>query len=456
MARRSLAIILAAGEGTRMRSDLPKVLHPIAHRPMVCHVAAACEAAGIDDLAFVVGTKARLVRERVASDFPQASFHEQRERRGTAHAVLCAREALSADHESVLVLFGDVPLVGSEAIRSLLDARAEGADVVALGFETDDPKGYGRMVVRDGKLARIVEEKDASEEERRISFCNAGLMAFRADLALDLLDAVGSQNAQNEFYLPDTVAIANERRLVVTALATDEEETLGVNDRVQLADREVRWQRRARERAMRDGVSMQAPETVHLAWDTALAADCTVEPNVWFGPGVSVARGARIRANCHLEGAQVGEDCEVGPYARLRPGAVLEPGAKVGNFVEVKSAVLRRGAKVNHLSYVGDAEVGEASNVGAGVVTANYDGFGKYRTVIGADAFVGTNSTLVAPVSVGEGANVAAGSVITHDVPAGSLTFGRARQEDKPGRAGPFREEARRRKEARKGAVKPS
>ena len=454
MPRRSLAIILAAGEGTRMRSDLPKVLHPIAHRPMVCHVIAACLEAGVDEVAIVVGTQAQKVRETIGREFDDVAFYEQTERLGTAHAVLAAKDAVRSDHDDVLVLFGDVPLITPGAVRSLLDLRASGTQVGVLGFETTNPTGYGRMIVEDGSLLRIVEEKDANEAERAVTFCNAGLMAFDAALAVELLEAVGAENAQGEYYLPDTVALAAERGLSVAALELDEEETLGVNDRVQLADREARWQRRAREVAMRAGVTMQAPDTVSLAYDTQIAPDCTIEPNVWFGPGVTVGRGTRLRANSHFEGAQIGSACEIGPFARLRPGATVHDRAKIGNFVEMKGATLREGAKINHLSYVGNADVGARSNIGAGVVTANYDGFGKYQTDIAENVFVGTNATLVAPVSIGEGANIAAGSVITSDVPAGSLSFGRARQVDKEGRAASFRAEAKARKDARKGAAK--
>ena len=455
MTSRSLAIVLAAGEGTRMRSALPKVLHPVAGLPMVCHVLRACRDAGVDDIAVVVGSGADAVRARVAEDDPGATFHEQASRDGTAHAVLAARAAVSEGHDEVLVLFGDVPLVLPSTIALLRERMAGGADVAVMGFHTSDPKGYGRLVMEGKKLVRIVEERDASDEERAASFCNSGIMGFRAEHVLSLLEAVGNENAQGEYYLPDTVAIAHARGLRVDALEVSEEETLGVNDRVQLADREGRWQRRARKAAMRAGVTMQAPDTVTLNADTALGRDCVLEPNVWFGPGVSVGEDTRLRANTHVEGARIGSRCEIGPFARLRPGTVIEDGVKVGNFVEVKGAVLREGAKVNHLSYVGNADVGRAANIGAGAVTANYDGFGKYETLIGPGAFVGTNSTLVAPVRVGANANVAAGSVITSDVPDESLSFGRARQVDKPGRAARFRAEAAERK-ARKAAVKGS
>ena len=448
MARRALAVVLAAGEGTRMKSDLPKVLHPIANRPMVCHVIAACREAGIEDVAVVVGSQAELVERVIAAQFDDITFHRQTEQRGTAHAVLCARDAIRAHHDEIVVLFGDVPLISPEAIETLRDAVRDGAHLAVLGFETDDPHGYGRLVIEDGTLVRIVEERDANEKERLIGLCSSGLMAFAGADALPLLDAVESDNAQNEFYLPDTVAIAHGKGLRADAVRGEEEQTLGVNDRVQLADREARWQRRARDAAMRAGVSMQAPETVWLSADTRLARDVHIEPNVWIGPGTSVGRGTRLRAGTHLEGATIGADCEIGPYARLRPGADLRDGVKVGNFVEAKKSVLREGSKVNHLTYVGDSDVGARANIGAGVVTANYDGYGKYRTIIEDQAFVGTNSTLVAPVTVGARANIAAGSVITNDVPADSLSFGRARQIDKEGRARTFREDAAKRKAA--------
>ena len=429
-----------------MKSSLPKVLHPIANRPMLAHVVEACRGAGVARVDVVVGAGA----ERVRAALEDVTFHEQVERRGTAHATLAAREAIEAGHDEVLVLFGDTPLVLPSTVEILRGAMADGADVAVLGFHTSDPTGYGRLIVEDDVLRRIVEHKDASEAERAVTFCNAGIMGFRGGVAMELLKAVGSDNAQNEYYLPDTVAIANERGLKVAAREVSEEETLGVNDRVQLADRERRWQRRRRVELMRAGVSMQDPETVFLSADTAIERDVVLEPNVWFGPGVTVGEGAIIHACSHVTQSRIGAGCEVGPFARLRPGTVLASRAKVGNFVEIKNTRVAEGAKASHLAYVGDTDLGARSNIGAGTITANYDGYGKHRTRIGEEVFIGSNATLVAPVTIGDRANVAAGSTITADVSADALAFGRARQSEVEGRAVELRARNKARKEAAK------
>ena len=431
--RTCLSIVLAAGEGTRMRSDLPKVVHPVAGLPMVVHVLRVARMAGAERHAVVVGAKADQVRAALAGAGEQPSLYEQTERLGTAHAVLSARAAIEQGADDIVVLNGDVPLIRTQTIAAAREALADGADIVALGFRTQDPTGYGRMLERDGRLHAIREHKDATEEERAVSFCNSGIMAFRGEHALALLDAIGNDNVQGEYYLPDAIEIANVRGLDVRAVEVPEEDTLGVNDRVQLAGVEAIWQRRRRETLMRSGVSMTMPESVVLHHDTELAADCVVEPYTVFGPRVFVDRGARIRAFSHLEDARVGADCEVGPYARLRPGSVLERGAKIGNFVEVKKSRFGEGAKANHLAYVGDAQIGAGANIGAGTITCNYDGANKHSTEVGAGAFIGTNTSLVAPVSIGAGAITAAGSVITSDVPNDALALGRARQANKPG-----------------------
>lgn len=445
---RAVAIILAAGEGTRMNSALPKVLHPVANRPMLLHVVGACRGAGVERIDVVVGAGADRVREAVGG----VTFHEQSERRGTAHAALAARGALEAGYDEVLVMFGDTPLIRPETVDVLRAAMAGGADVAVLGFETADPTGYGRLIVEGGVLRRIVEQRDASEAERTVTFCNAGLMGFRGDLALELLETVGCENAQGEYYLPDTVAIADGQGLNVVALEVSEEETLGVNDRVQLADRERRWQQWRRDELMREGVTMQAPETVFLSADTRIARDVVLEPNVRFGPGVDVGEGAVIHAFCHITRSCIGERCEVGPFARLRPGTVLSARAKVGNFVEMKNTRVAEGAKASHLAYVGDTDLGPRSNIGAGTITANYDGYGKHRTVVGEEVFVGSNATLVAPVTIGNRANVAAGSTIDADVSEDALAFGRARQVELKGRAVELRARNLARKEAAKGS----
>ena len=445
-----LTIVLAAGEGKRMASDMPKVLHPVASLPMVLHVAETAMASGSGTLAFVVGNKAEMVREAVGKHCPQASFHEQKERKGTGHAVLAAREAVRAGVEEVIVLYGDVPLVRPETIAAARRALAGGADIVVLGFETADPTGYGRLIVKNGELLAIREHKDASDEEKQITFCNSGIMAFRAQHMLATLDAITDNNAQGEYYLTDAAEIGRLRGLSVKAISVPEDETLGVNDRVQLAEVEAIWQERKRRQMLLAGVAMAAPQTVMFSHDTQIGREAVIESNVVFAPGVKVAARATIRAFSHLEGAAVGEGAVVGPYGRLRPGADLAEGAKVGNFVEVKAAKVGVGAKINHLSYVGDATVGANANIGAGSITCNYDGFNKHHTEIGEGVFIGTNTSLVAPVSVGKNANTAAGSTITEDVPEDALAFGRARQANVPGKASALREHLRAVKESKK------
>ncbi len=437
--RSSLAVVLAAGEGTRMRSSLPKVMHPVAGLPMIGHVLASALAAGIERFAAVVGPGADALASFVAKRAPGTVLFEQTERRGTAHAVLAARAALDEGADDVLVLYGDTPLVRAETLARLREELAKGAAIVVLGFRPADPTGYGRLIERDGRLVAIREEKDASAEEKAIGFCNAGLMAFAGAGLVDLLAAIGNDNAKGEFYLTDAVEIANARGLPVIAIEADAEEVAGVNTRVELAAVEAVWQKRARRAAMLAGVSLIAPETVYFSHDTALEADVTIEPNVVFGPGVAVERGAVIHAFSHLEGARVASGANVGPFARLRPGTALAEGAKVGNFVEVKNAAIGAGAKVSHLTYIGDAKVGADANIGAGTITCNYDGFDKALTVIGAGAFIGSNSALVAPVTIGDGAFVGSGSVITEDVAPDALALGRARQVEKPGWATNFR-----------------
>ena len=434
MSQRScLTVILAAGEGTRMKSALPKVLHPMAGLPLVGHVAKTARRTEGVDVAVVVGREAEAVHKAVAPFAPDAEIFVQAERHGTAHAVLAARAAIERGYDDVLVMDGDTPLVEAAELAELRAGLANGAAVVVMGFRPPDPSGYGRLLQRGGNLVAIREDRDCSPEELKVGFCNGGLMAISGSHALALLDAVGNDNVKSEFYLTDIVEIAASRGLRVTATEVGYESVLGVNNQAELAEAEAIWQRRKRRALMLAGVSMQAPETVHLSHDTEIGEDVVLEPQIVFGPGVAVASGARIRAFSHLEGATVGQGAEIGPYARLRPGADVGRKAKVGNFCEVKNAVLDEGAKVNHLTYIGDAHIGAKANIGAGTITCNYDGFNKHRTEIGAGAFVGSNSSLVAPVKVGADAYVASGSVITADVPAEALAFGRARQEVKPG-----------------------
>jgi bifunctional UDP-N-acetylglucosamine pyrophosphorylase/glucosamine-1-phosphate N-acetyltransferase len=427
-------IILAAGKGTRMNSELPKVLHPIAGDPMLVHAMAAGATLEPVHTVVVAGHGAEEVTA-AAQDYDEtATVVVQSEQLGTAHAVAQARDALSGFDGTAIVLYGDTPFVSSETLEEMMSA-AEGADVVVLGFEAADPERYGRLVMDGTSLERIVEFKDASEEERAITLCNSGVIACNATLLFDLIDAVGNENASGEYYLTDIIGLARSRGLKATAVTCDEAETLGVNSRAQLAEAEAAFQARARAILIEDGVTLQAPETVFLARDTVIGRDALIEPNVVFGAGVTIESGAHIRAFSHLEGCHVSRGAVVGPYARLRPGAELEENAKVGNFVEIKNAVLAEGAKVNHLSYIGDAFVGAHANIGAGTITCNYDGVMKHHTHIGANAFIGSNTMLVAPVHIGDGAMTGSGSVITSDVEPDALALARAPQVEKPGMA---------------------
>ena len=437
--RRRLAIVLAAGEGVRMKSERPKVLHEIAGRSMLAHALAAATAAGARDVAVVVGPNRDDVAAEARRAAPETEIFVQAQRLGTAHAVLAARAAIARGYDEILITYADIPLIRSATLAGLYDGLAEGAAVAALGFVARDPTGYGRLVEKDGRLVAILEHKDAGEAERAIALCNAGPIAIAGAAALDLLDRIGADNAAREFYLTDVVAVAAARGLAATTRLASEDEVMGVNDRVQLAAAEAVMQRRLRTQAMREGATLIAPDTVFFSCDTKLGRDVLVEPHVVFGKGVEIADGVVIHAFSHLEGAKVAQKASVGPYARLRPGADLAAGAKIGNFVEIKNAAIEAGAKISHLSYIGDARVGAGANIGAGTITCNYDGFSKFRTDIGAGAFVGSNSALVAPVTIGAGAYIGSGSVVTQDVAPDALAIGRGRQVDKPGWAKAFR-----------------
>lgn len=448
-ARTCLSIVLAAGLGTRMKSDMPKVLHQIGGLPMVGHVLKALEEAGSERVSVITGPDMPNLEYLVHDLMPTAHCHVQAERLGTAHATLAAKSDLQDAADDVVVIFGDTPLVTSGTISKVRGQLAEGADLVVLGFETPVPLGYGRLLIDDGRLVAIREERDASEEERKTTFCNSGIMGFSGAHALALMESVGNKNAKNEFYLTDAVEIANQRGLKVVAVAGSEVETQGINTRAQLASCEEDFQNRMRLAALENGCTLLAPHTVFFSHDTILETGVTVEQNVVFAPGVKVASGATIRAFSHLEGADVGSGSVVGPYARLRPGAVLGAKTKVGNFVEVKNATFGEGAKANHLSYIGDATIGSGSNIGAGTITCNYDGYLKHRTEIGEGCFVGSNSTLVAPVQLNAGAFVSAGSVITDDVPGDAMAFGRSRQIVKEGKAAQLRSRLQSEKDAK-------
>ncbi len=431
--RTCLAIVLAAGEGTRMRTRLPKALHAIGGRTLLAHVLAAAAQAGCGDIAVVVGPDHAAVAEEARGAAPQTQVFEQRERKGTAHAVLSARQAIARGADEILIMFSDTPLVRTETLEKLRAALREGAAVAVLGFTPADPTGYGRLLTRGTELLAIREDRDASPAERKIAFCNGGLMALSGQPALAILERIGNGNAKGEYYLTDAVAIARDMGLKAVAIETTEDDVRGINTKAQLAEAEAVMQQRLRAAAMDAGVTMIAPQTVFLSADTKLGKDVTIEPNVVFGPGVTVEDGATIRAFSHLEGAHVGKGARVGPYARLRPGAELGPDVHIGNFVEVKAATIEAGAKANHLAYIGDARVGEGTNIGAGTITCNYDGVAKHRTEIGKGAFIGSNASLVAPVTIGDGAYVGSGSVVTKDVPADALAVARTEQTIKEG-----------------------
>jgi bifunctional UDP-N-acetylglucosamine pyrophosphorylase/glucosamine-1-phosphate N-acetyltransferase len=445
-----LVVVLAAGKGVRMRSTLPKVLHPVGGRSMLAHTLAGAAELGAGRIAVVVGPGMEAVRAVAARVPLGCELFEQTEQLGTAHAVLAARPALEQHTGSVLVVFADSPLVEPATLRRMTTALDGGAHIAVLGFEPADPSGYGRLILDpQGRVAAIREDKDASEAERRIRLCNAGAMAFRvADLAA-LLARIDNANAKGEYYLTDAVAIAAADGLAAVPVGCAAEEAQGINSRAQLAAAEAVFQQRARARAMEGGATLVAPDTVWLSYDTALGRDVLIEPNVFFGPGVAVEDGAHIMANCHIVGARIRAGARVGPFARLRPGADIGAQAHIGNFVEVKNARIETGAKANHLAYIGDGRVGERANIGAGTIFCNYDGFAKHFTDVGDGAFVGSNASLVAPVKIGAGAYVGSGSVITRDVEADGLALERATQEVRPGWAARFR---RLRQKAKSGA----
>lgn len=442
-----LIVILAAGKGVRMRSSLPKVLHGLGGRSMLGHVLATATAAGAAKIALVVAPGQDRVRAEAEKAVPGIAIFEQHTQAGTADAVLAAAPAIAAHQGDTLVMFADTPLIRPETLAAMVAVLDAGAAVSVLGFEPADPTGYGRVLCEaDGSVSAIREQKDASPAERAVRLCNAGAMAFRVPGLVDLLKAIDNNNASGEYYLTDAVALARMRGQTVRVAVGSVEDAMGVNSRVQLAEAEAAFQQRARRRAMEEGATLVAPETVWFSTDTKLGRDVTIEPNVVFGPGVTVEDEVTILANCHIAGTIIRKGARVGPFARLRPGADLGEGAHVGNFVEVKAAVLEKGAKANHLAYIGDGHVGADANIGAGTIFCNYDGFDKHRTIVGKGAFVGSNSALVAPVTIGDGAYVGSGSVITRNVEPDSLVVERAPLDVRPGWAAKYRQMKARRK----------
>src|SRR5882724_4050348 len=436
--RSCLAIVLAAGEGTRMRSARPKVLHEVGGRSLVAHVLDAVRAAGSTATAVVIGPDAEAVAAEAKHVLPGADIYVQSERRGTAHAVLAARPAI-ARTDDILVIYGDTPLIRPETLSRMRAALAKGAAIAVLGFRPRDPSGYGRLVLAQGELVSIREEADASADERAIDLCNGGLMAFAGANALAILEQIDSNNRKGEFYLTDAVKIARAMKLKAVVIETDEDDVRGINTKSQLAEAEAVLQQRLRKAAMDAGVTLIAPETVFLSADTKFGRDVVVEPFVVFGPGVTVDDNAVIHSFCHFIQSHIGKSASVGPFARLRPGAELGANVHIGNFVEIKASVIEEGAKANHLAYIGDTRLGAGSNFGAGAIVCNYDGIAKHRTDIGKGVFIGSNSALIAPVKIGDGAYVATGSVITHDVPADGLAIARERQVVKENRASRLR-----------------
>lgn len=448
--RPCLFVVLAAGKGTRMKSSLPKVLHKIAGQSMLAHVLTTASGIAGGKIAVVVAPSMDAVAAEALRVAPSAWIFEQAAQRGTADAVLAAKPALDEQTGGdVIVLFADTPLVRSEVIERLRAALDGGAGVAVLGFRPKDPAGYGRLLLDDGgSLKGIREEQDASDAERKIGLCNSGVMAFRVSKLSGLLSQIGSANAKSEFYLTDAIEIARNEGLKAAVVECDETDVLGVNTREQQAAAEAVWQARARSAFMRDGVSMVAPETVWLNFDTQIASDVSIEPNVVFGAGVKVEEGAQILGFCHIEGATIGRGARIGPFARFRPGARIGAKVHIGNFVEVKNVTLEEGAKANHLSYLGDGTVGAGANIGAGTIFCNYDGYNKEKTEVGEGAFIGSNTSLVAPIKIGAGAYIGSGSVITKNVSPGALAIERSAQEERPGWAEKFRAVMSRRKAA--------
>ena len=444
--RRFAVVILAAGQGTRMRSDTHKVLHPIASRPLLLHLLDRVDEVGADKRVVVVGKGREQVEAAIAGR--DVGIAIQAEQKGTGHAVQQAEAALGGYDGPVIILYGDAPFVEAATLGRMVDRLNGdgGPGVVVLAFRPADPLKYGRIILGDGdRIARMVEFKDATAEERAVTLCNSGVMAVRSGDLFGWLAKIGNDNAAGEYYLPDIVSIAAAEGREAVVIEGDPYEAAGVNSRAELAHLELEWQRRRREQALEEGATLIDPESVWFAYDTRLGRDVTVEPHVVFGPGVEVADGATIHAFSHIEGASIGAKASIGPFARIRPGTRLAEKTKVGNFVELKKADVAEGAKINHLSYVGDASVGARANIGAGTITCNYDGFGKYQTIIGEGAFIGSNTALVAPVVIGEGAIVGAGSVITRDVEADSLAVERSDQKGLAGWAKRFRERMTRR-----------
>jgi bifunctional UDP-N-acetylglucosamine pyrophosphorylase/glucosamine-1-phosphate N-acetyltransferase len=444
-----LSIILAAGEGTRMRSATPKVLHPVGGLAMVGHVVRTALKSGSTDICVVVGPNHEAVQAEVIRHGANARIYSQLERLGTGHAVRQARAAFDDATGNVIVLYADNPLVSGGTVNAITRRLDDGADIVVVGYRPADPTNLGRLLTKDGRLLAIREHRDATEDERKIGLANSGIIGFRAEALRSVIDRIGNKNAKGEYYLTDAVELANSDGRRVEFIEADPGEVMGVDDRTRLAAAEAQFQALRRDDFMKAGVTLKDPQSVWFSYDTEIGRDVTIFPNVVFGRGVRIADNVEIRAFCDIEDAVIGEGSSIGPFARIRGGAELGQDVHLGNFVEVKKSRIGAGTKAGHLSYLGDAEIGSRTNIGAGTITCNYDGVNKDKTIIGDDVFIGSNASLVAPVSIGNGAYTASGSVITDDVPADAVAFGRARQENKPGYAPKLREKALAKKAAK-------
>ena len=426
-------VILAAGRGKRMNSEIPKVLHKIAGAPMIMHTIRTAKTLDPERVIVITGHGAERVEKEISEIEPEIGFVRQIEQKGTGHAVKCAEKILKDFTGNTLILYGDVPFISPETLQLLIEEKERGTDLVILGFKSKQPRSYGRLIIENDQLISIVEAKDATNEQLKITLCNSGVLYTENKILFQLLSSITNKNANEEYYLTDIVKAAKDQNLSVKAVFCDEPETLGINTRSELSTAELTFQIRARERIIENGVTLSQPETTYFSFDTEIGREVCIGPNVVFGPGVTIESGAEILPFCHLEGCHISKGARIGPFARLRPGTELSEDVKVGNFVEIKNSTINTKSKINHLSYIGDTTLGENSNIGAGTITCNYDGISKHTTKIGSDVFIGSNTLLVAPVSVGDKSMTASGTVVTEDIPSGNLAIGRVKQVNKPG-----------------------
>jgi len=426
-------IILAAGRGERMNSETPKVMHKIAGAPMIMHTLRTAKSLDPDRIIVITGYGAEQVEKEISELEPEIDFVRQIEQKGTGHAVKCAEKMLKNFTGNTLILYGDVPFISPDTLELLIEEKESGTDLVVLGFESKQPGNYGRLIIENDQLISIVEAKDATTEQLKITLRNSGVLYTENKILFQLLSNITNENANQEYYLTDIVETAKNQNLSIKVVCCDEPETLGINTRSELSSAELTFQIRARERIIENGVTLSQPDTTYFSFDTEIGREACIGPNVVFGPGVTIESGAEILPFCHLEGCHISKGAQIGPFARLRPGTELSEDVKVGNFVEIKNSTISAKSKINHLSYIGDTTIGENSNIGAGTITCNYDGISKHTTEIGNDVFIGSNTLLVAPVSVGDNSMTASGTIVTESIPSGNLAIGRVKQVNKPG-----------------------